>query len=160
MKAPSLAFATLAVLGTGSLLAKALEKPPFSGFLQVDLVSDSFGETCGLRLIVDQTGKGSSETECRSTGVLAVKSPSRGALGPKEIEDLRRLLREADLFQGQSWGGDARGLDLPLVTLVVSDGSKAAALVCFRNASFESGARKRLLTSLESRLYAGRQEAK
>jgi hypothetical protein len=160
MRALVRVLAAFAVIGTGSLLSNALQKPPFAGYLQLELVSDSFSETCRLKLVVDQAGKGSSEVECRSAGVLAVTKPSRGTLQPKEVDDLRRLLREADLFQGQSWGDDARGLDLSLVTLVVSDGSRAAALVCFRNASFEKGARERLLASLQSRLYAGRPGAK
>ena len=148
----------LRVIVAGSALAHLAEKPPFSDYLQLELVSDSIWATCKLKISIEPGGKGSSERECKSDGVVSDRS--RAVLSPKEVEEIRVLVRGADLFQGQFWGPDHRGLDFPLVSLFVSDGSRAATLMCFKNPSFEVGGRKRLLDSLTARLYPGRQGAK
>ena len=151
-------LALVATVGGLVVATRALEPVPFSRWIQVEMVSDSIWENCRLKISVDEAGKGSTELDCKAEGV--VTNQSRGKLSSQEVEELRRLLREADLFQGQFWGEDARGLDLPLITLVVNDGFKVVAMVCFKNKSFETGGRERLLASLTNRLRSGRQKAK
>ena len=150
-------LASVAIAGS-LLAATGQETPPYSGWLKVEVVSDSIWETCRLSLAVNESGKGSTETECRSEGVRT--RHSKGALSLDEVAELRHLLRGADLFQGQFWGDDMRGIDGPLVTLVVNDGFKVAAMVCYKNKSFETGGRERLLTSLTKRLRLVPQGAK
>ena len=135
-----------------------LEPLPLSGWFRVELTSDSIWETCKLTISIDEKGAGFAVTEC---GVSAPgKLTTTAALSRPEMEELRTLLRAADLFQGQFWGQDDRPADLALVTLIVTDESRIAALVCSKNDSFESGGRRRLLAFLTARLRAGRPGAK
>ncbi len=131
--------------------ACATESRPFSSRLWVELVSHSVWGRCELRIAVDERGKGTARSECRHEETSAPK-PSEGALTPAEVDELRRLLRGAELFSGQLWGHDTRGLDGPLVTLTASDRERVTMVVCARNESFDSGPRKALMDWLAPRL--------
>jgi len=102
---------------------------------------------------VDETGDGVQDVHCRSDEGVPIATVT-DALTVEEIARLRELLRAAQLFQGQFWGSDLRGLDASLGTLTVQDESKTAVLVCIRNESFESGPRQQLLAWLLERLQA------
>ncbi len=134
----------------------AAQRIPFSGWFKAELVSDSVWFHCELTAFVDEAGSGSQRVSCRSDEgkpTFQVEEP----LTALEIARLRKLLRDADLFQGQFWGTDLRGLDVGLITLAVNDESKAAVVVCFKNESFDTGARRELLDWLTSRMNAKRQ---
>jgi hypothetical protein len=136
----------LAVLGI-----RAAERAPFSGPIDLQLVNDSIWAHCELAISVTQDGRGSAATDCRSDEGKPT-THAKESVTPQEVEGLRQLLRQANLFEGQSWGYDDRGIDIPLVTLTVSVDSKVTTLVCVRNASFDSGARKVLLSWLNDRM--------
>jgi hypothetical protein len=130
---------------------RAAEPKPFSSRLWLELVSDSVWGHCELRIAVDERGRGTARSECRHAEAPSPK-PSEGALTPAEVEELRGLLRGAELYSGQLWGHDARGLDLPLVTLTASDQDRVTTVICVRNESFDSGPRKALMDWLAPRL--------
>jgi hypothetical protein len=71
-------------------------------------------------------------------------------VAPADTERLRALSEQSALFTGQVWGNDPRGLDGTLITLQYSEDSKIVTLTCTGNESFNSGARKELISLLES----------
>jgi hypothetical protein len=141
------------------LLASPMEaapRVPFSGWLKAELVSDSVWFHCELSIFVDEARRGSQRVSCKSDeGKPTLQVEER--LSTLEIAQLRKLLRDADLFQGQFWGTDLRGLDAGLITLAVNDESKAAVVVCFKNESFDTGPRRELFDWLTRRMNAKRQ---
>src|SRR5262245_25209436 len=125
------------VAGTAASRAtRAADRQPFSGWLKAELEHDSVWFNCKVSVFVDERGRGLTEGECGTPEGLRT-AHSNEAVSDRDIEELRRLLRGADLFQGQFWGHDLRGIDAMLATLTVSDGSKVARVVCFKNESFE-----------------------
>jgi hypothetical protein len=149
----------LAAVGVSGHDSRAAAKGPFSGWLKAVLESDSIWENCKLTVFVDEHGRGSIERECQWKE-SEQGSSFRDSLSSAEIGELRALLRGADLFEGQFWGHDLRGIDLALVTLTVNDESKVATVVCFRNPSFETGNRERLLAWLTKRLRQEKPDGK
>jgi hypothetical protein len=152
MKRALIALALVAIAGAASWSAtRAATRPPFSGWLKAQLVHDSVWGNCKVSVFVDERARGSIESECRTPEGLRT-AHVENALAPQEVEELRRLLRDADLFQGQFWGHDLRGIDATLGTLTVNDEAKMAAVVCIKNESFDAGPRERLLSWLTKRL--------
>ena len=123
---------------------RATEPKAFSSRLWLELVSDSVWGRCELGITVDERGRGSARSTCRYEETSSPKQ-SEAALTPAEVEELRGLLRAAELYSGQLWGHDTPGLDGPLVTLTASDRDRVTTVVCVRNESFESGPRKALM---------------
>ena len=122
----------------------ATQRVPFSGWFKAELVSDSIWGHCELAAFVDEHSQGTQRVTCRSEdGKPTVQVEER--LSSSDIAQLRQLLRDADLFQGQFWGSDLRGLDAVFTTLAVNDESRAAVVVCYKNEAFETGSRRRLL---------------
>ncbi len=72
------------------------------------------------------------------------QTSSKVSLSRQQVGELRVSLQQAELFQGQYWGTDGRGLDMALQALTVMDGARTATLVVSFNDSFEAGPRKRL----------------
>jgi hypothetical protein len=132
---------------------RATEPTPYSSRLWLELVSDSVWSHCELRVTVDDRGKGTARSQCRYEEAPSPK-PIESTLTPAEVDHLRALLRGADLYSGQSWGYDTRGLDGPLITLTASDRERVTMVVCVRNESFDSGPRKALLDWLSARMRA------
>jgi len=127
----------------------------FTGWLKVELVNDAIWGRCELSTFVDEKGKGTQRICCRSDEgkpTIEVEEP----LTAPDVAQLRQRLRDADLFHGQFWGSDLRGLDAPFVTLAVHDQSQAAIIVYSKNRSFETGGRRRLLVSLLARIETER----
>lgn len=123
----------------------------FAGPFSLELISDSFWSRCELKISVAAGKQGLQSVECLSDeGVQTAHAA--GPLAARDVAQLRKLLRDAHLFQGQFWGSDHRGLDAPFVTLAVHDDSQAAVLVCVRNESFERGSRQELLMWLLDRV--------
>jgi hypothetical protein len=127
----------------------AQERATFSRFFQVIMVADS--EYPLLHCTLDIVGRDGepharSEVECRGEADQPEKYEK--TLGQEEVAKLRSLLAGANLFEGQFWGGDFRGLDLALVTLTVVDDGRAASLVMSFNESFETGGRRELWSYL------------
>ena len=140
----------VAVVGT---FGHATEPKPYSSRLWLELVSDSVWSHCELRVTVDDRGKGTARSQCRYEEAPSPK-PIESTLTPAEVDRLRALLRGADLYSGQLWGHDTRGLDGPLITLTASDRERVTMVVCVRNESFDSGPRKTLLDWLSARMRA------
>ena len=136
--------------------AAMAEPGPFSGWFRVELVSDSIWQHCELSAHIDEKGGGSQRVSCRSDEGKP-RFQADQPLTPSEVARLRQLLRDADLFQGQFWGADLRGVDAAFMTLAVYDRTKAAVVVCYRNESFEKGARRDLLNWLGERMNAKQQ---
>jgi hypothetical protein len=67
-----------------------------------------------------------------------------------DVERMRDLSERSDLFTGQVWGEDPRGLDSALVTLQFSEDLKIVTLTCTGNETFNSGVRKELVSLLKS----------
>ena len=140
----------------------------------MELISDSYWEYCKLTLSVGADDSGEAVSNCGSSpsfaralpppGAKPVPPPNaplaRSALSSAEVQELRALLRAAELFRGQFWGQDDRAADRALETLTISDERMTAVLVCAENKTFETGSRQRLLALLKRQLRALRQGAK
>jgi hypothetical protein len=129
------------------LLLSASPLPQHAGFqgkVHVKHTIDSWWE-CNLEIDITARGEGKAVLECDYAS-----GPIRRELqlDHQKISELRSLLDEAGLFEGQFWGYDARGWDGPLETLTVSDDEQIATLICTRNESFESGPREQLVSFL------------
>jgi len=119
-----------------------------SGFT-VTLVTDSIEHHCELEVNVNMTAVGTYYLRCTKLDRETMNYEKRVALTRQQTGDLRALLQQARLFDGQYWGGDARGLDFSFETLTVHEG-RVATLVTSFNDSFRSGTRKRLLDFLRT----------
>src|SRR5947209_5161036 len=143
MKRALVASLFFLAVGTASWrAARAAPGPPFSGWLKAELEHDSVWGSCKMSVFVDERGRGSGESECRTPEGIRTAHVTQ-AVPAQDVEELRRLLRDAELFHGQFWGHDLRGIDAMLGTLTVHDESKVATVVCFKNESFEAGPRER-----------------
>ena len=124
---------------------------PVGGFARefsVQWMDDSIWGHCDMRIDVSPEEKGTVTTACRSEDGPTKHKERK--LSAAEVQQLRQLLKGADVFQGQFWGRDKRGLDLPLLTLQIDDGERVAVLVAVMNESFDAGPRKDLLESLSA----------
>jgi hypothetical protein len=144
-------------VASNAATTQAAEPPAFSRQISLTLVADSIWSHCELSISVDRYGQGSQKVTCDPDG-LGADSDAESQLLPEEVASLREVLREADLFRGQFWGVDNRGVDAPFVTLAVHDETRAAILVCVKNESFESGPRALLLAWLLDRMQSGDQD--
>jgi hypothetical protein len=118
----------------------------FTGNFHVKQAIDSWWE-CNLEIDVKVEGSGRAVLECDyNSGPVHRELQLR----EQQIVELRGLLGQARLFEGQFWGYDPRGWDGPLETLTVSDGEQIAILICTRNESFDSGPREQLLGFLNA----------
>jgi hypothetical protein len=142
------------------LLAHGSERRPYSHWFRVQAVEDSIWWHCELDILVNDDDGGTLTRTCRP-GDAAPKPVTikPETLDPKDIEALRQLLRDADLFEGQFWGEDLRGLDMGVLILTVNDGPRIASVVAERNPSFDSGPRQRLVAWLTPRLKEARDRA-
>jgi hypothetical protein len=107
---------------TSSDVALAADRG-FGSHFRVLWSDDSIWGRCDMGLHVTPEVTGSVTTECRWEDGPAYKKER--PLSKAEIGELRTLLRAADLFQGQSWGRDMRGVDLNFLTLQVDDGHRS-----------------------------------
>jgi hypothetical protein len=135
---PSLA---LLLIGLSWPVVIAATKP-FGANFTVTTVSDSVWGHCEMQIIVDAAATGSASVACRDDE--GKQTVSKAPLSRQQVGELRVSLQQSDLFQGQYWGTDARGLDMALQTLTVMDGARTATLVVSFNDSFQGGPRKRL----------------
>jgi len=120
---------------------------PFSKAFTIALVSDSIWGHCDFSMTVDERGEGEVRNACRDYDGPLTRATRR--LSPEDVEELRPLLRAADLFGAVSEGTDHRGLDLPLITLTVAADGRTTEMVCFMNPDFQrEGPRKALLDRL------------
>jgi hypothetical protein len=115
----------------------------FSRVFTVDWVQDGYWNYCEASVVVDERGDGVGSGGCGTKGQPIAK-PQR-QLSSAEVGELRGVLRDAGLFEGQFWGTDQRGIDLALVTISVNAGSRAMVLVCSGNPTCETGARLHLM---------------
>jgi len=135
-----------ALLTVHAALVAAASPEPYGGTFWIRWIDDSIWAHCEMDVWANEDGSGQVSTECRWEDGPRHKKERKLTTG--ELADLRRLLRSADLFQGQVWGHDRRGLDLNLLTVQVSDGGRTVVAVASGNPSFESGPRKMLLDAL------------
>jgi hypothetical protein len=116
-----------------------------TGF-SVAWVNDSIWSHCEMDIRSSPPDPAKVATRCRDEDG-PVRARER-LLSAQEVQRLRLGLRAAQLFSGQSWGRDTRGLDGPLITLQVHDSEDVATLVAVKNESFETGPRQALLNLL------------
>jgi hypothetical protein len=120
---------------------------PYSKAFAISLVSDSFWGHCDFSMTVDDRGAGEVRSACRDYDGPLTRAARQ--LNAEDVEELRPLLRSADLFGAVSEGSDGRGMDLPLVTLKVTVDGRTTEMVCFMNPDFQSeGPRKAFLDRL------------
>jgi len=119
------------------------EEGLFKGWFSLNRTTDSIWVHCELDVHVNEQAKGVASVECQWEGGATEKN--EGHLSETEVSELRTLLQQARLFEGQFWGHDPRGVDAALVTITASDDQGIATLVCTGNESFDSGARQGLI---------------
>jgi hypothetical protein len=108
-----------------------------------------WGPHCETTVTVDERAQGKIRNACRTgAGPVALKE---WTLRSADVDRLRRLVRQADLFGKVSEGHDARGIDLALVTLRAAAEGQTVEVICLVNPDFRSaGPRKDLLDQLMS----------
>jgi len=133
-----------------TLLTLAGGASSFTGYVHVERVTDSYWSgRCKLVITISvEDGGNTASVSCDRDASREPYSKTR-SFDPQEVATLRALLRKADLFQGQFWGGDGRSIDLWLQRLTVIDDTRAATLVTSLNDSFAKGARHELLEYLD-----------
>ncbi len=120
--------------------------PEWSGFWQVRHLWSS-GRGGGGELVITAFKDGPARLTFSLPG-RPVGEESRLELSGRERDEIRSLLRQAELFAGHHLGTDSRAGDGPFNTLTVRNGAVTAVLVTSGNSSFRIGARGTLLATL------------
>jgi hypothetical protein len=98
-------------------------------------------------------GAGTASVSCVRNDKAATALLRERKLTAEEASRLAGLARDSSLMSGGHIGTDARPGDGMLETLMVTDSTGTGVLVTSGNASFTTGARRRLLDALQALLY-------